>query len=299
MEANILNPNFCESKLEKIKENLQQIFNSIGLKNMSFGKLLRPRLGLLVAKKIKLIDDITRELAAVELIHNASLFHDDVIDEANMRRNSPSLNFLKGNKFSILYGDLLILNATKLILDSENQEIFKLYIKTAEDMIAGELIEISNRSNLKLDFQQYLDIVRKKSGSLFGLAAAIPAVVSKENYEPFYNIGVEIGVEYQKMDDLFDFIKDSRELGKDSLKDIENGVISFPLILLKNEIGEERLEKILQKKDFEMLKLIFKEHCEKLAVSDIKDNVLKIKREHPWLNEFLDMVFSKIFQYNF
>jgi geranylgeranyl pyrophosphate synthase len=93
-------------------------------------------------------------------------------------------------------------------------------------------------------------------------------------------------------------VKDSRELGKDSLKDIENGVVSFPVILLKNEIGEEKLEGILQEKDFRRLKIIFKERCEKLAVSDIKDNVLKIAEEHPWLFEFLNSMFSKILQYN-
>ncbi|MDI3473232.1 MAG: octaprenyl-diphosphate synthase [Thermotogaceae bacterium] len=298
MEANTLNPNFCENELKKIKANLRKIFKAVGLENISPGKLLRPRLGLLVAQKLKLVDDITNELTAVELIHNASLFHDDVIDEATVRRNSPSLNFLKGSKFSILYGDLLILNATRLILDSKNREIFELYVKTVENMIMGELIEISNTNNLKLDFQQYMDIIRKKSGSLFGLSAAIPAIVCKEDYEFFYDIGVEIGAEYQKMDDLFDFVKDSRELGKDSLKDIENGVVSFPVILLKNEIGEEKLEGILQEKDFRRLKIIFKERCEKLAVSDIKDNVLKIAEEHPWLFEFLNSMFSKILQYN-
>jgi geranylgeranyl pyrophosphate synthase len=162
MEANTLNPNFCENELKKIKANLRKIFKAVGLENISPGKLLRPRLGLLVAQKLKLVDDITNELTAVELIHNASLFHDDVIDEATVRRNSPSLNFLKGSKFSILYGDLLILNATRLILDSKNREIFELYVKTVENMIMGELIEISNTNNLKLDFQQYMDIIRKK-----------------------------------------------------------------------------------------------------------------------------------------
>ena len=200
------------------------------------GKMLRPALVLLSAKSC---GSITREhitLAAVaELVHIATLVHDDVLDEGQIRRGLPSVNALRGNEGAVLLGDFLISHAFHLCSSLDSQYASRLIGSTTNTVCEGELLQVCQRNNCRLTEQQYFDIITRKTASLIStccllgakFAGAKPALIT--SFEAF---GLSLGVAFQIIDDVLDVTGNEGEMGKTLGRDLEEGKITLPLIHL-------------------------------------------------------------------
>ncbi|HEY7000451.1 MAG TPA: polyprenyl synthetase family protein, partial [Candidatus Udaeobacter sp.] len=174
----------------------------------SRGKRLRPLLTLLSGGATGEISSGHVDLAViVELIHIATLVHDDVMDEAERRRAQPTANARWGNSLSVLLGDCLFAHALTLSTNFENAEIGRAIARTAATVCSGEMIQTQRKFDLNLGVQDYLRIVEMKTGSLFSAAAELAAVISESSpdvVDTFKNFGFQIGTAYQIYDDCVD-----------------------------------------------------------------------------------------------
>ena len=199
------------------------------------GKRLRPAVLLIVADMLGYdgYRDVTYG-AVVELIHNATLIHDDVIDEAALRRGRESVNRGWGNQLSVLVGDYIFMHSMNIALADGNLEVLRLLSDATIRMIEGEILgnEQNGRTDLTLD--EYFEVVSRKTAALFGACCRIPAsfVNLPENQaQRLYEYGVNLGICFQLIDDLLDFTSSTEVLGKPALSDLKEGKITLPLIL--------------------------------------------------------------------
>lgn len=258
-EANILNlPTFpseliCLRMQEVLRAENPSIDNILSYLMTNSGKMLRPRLVFLTASLAPYRPDTVIDIAvAVELIHMASLIHDDIIDQAMTRRGQDSINKVWGNQASVLTGDYLFATAFKLINKHGMQSVMENITETIRIMCVGEIKQMSLRNNLDISAEQYLEKSYGKTACLFAssckvgaLAAEIPVEVvnSLEQY------GLCLGYAYQIIDDLLDYIGDSHTLGKPVGTDLLEGNITVPIIYaLKNPEFGHQLRVILDNK---------------------------------------------------
>lgn len=198
------------------------------------GKMLRPRLVFLSASMnphdTLLISDIA---VAVELVHMASLIHDDVIDQSDLRRGRESLNSRWGNQASVLTGDYLFAAAYSLINQHKQQQIIDLLSQTIQIMCAGEIKQMSLAHKLDISQEEYLEKSHGKTACLFAFCCKVGALASampEEGVKALENFGLCLGYAYQIIDDLLDFLSDSSVLGKPCGSDLLEGNITLPLI---------------------------------------------------------------------
>src|SRR5438477_7785388 len=174
----------------------------------SRGKRLRPLLALLAGGATGKINSGHVDLAViVELIHIATLVHDDVMDEAEQRRGQPTMNARWGNSLSVLLGDCLFAHALNLSTNFENADISRAIALAAREICSGEMMQTQRCFDLKLQVEDYLRIVEKKTGSLFAAAAELAALISEADasmIETLKNFGVQVGTAYQIYDDCLD-----------------------------------------------------------------------------------------------
>ena len=172
------------------------------------GKRLRPLLALLAGGATGEINSGHVDLAViVELIHIATLVHDDIMDEAERRRAQPTVNARWGNSLSVLLGDCLFAHALNLSTNFDNADISRAIARAAREICSGEMIQTQRRFDLQLQVEDYLRIVEKKTGSLFAAAAELAALISEADsnvIETFKNFGFQIGTAYQIYDDCLD-----------------------------------------------------------------------------------------------
>jgi len=184
----------------------------------SRGKRLRPLLALLAGGATGQINSNHVDLAViVELIHIATLLHDDVMDEAERRRAQPTANARWGNSLSVLLGDCLFAHALTLSTNFENADIGRAIAHTAATVCSGEMIQTQRRFDLTLTVQDYLRIVEMKTGSLFSAAAELAAIISEADpnvIEASKNFGMQIGTAYQIYDDCLDLVGTESATGK-------------------------------------------------------------------------------------
>ena len=175
-----------------------------------------------------------RVLAAVtEMIHMATLVHDDVLDEAQIRRGVVTLNYLRGNETAVMLGDYLISNAFLLCSTLQDPEINLSLGEVTNTLCAGELLQLHHRDDLDIDEATYLEIVRRKTASLIGeccrlgalLSGAAPAVM-----EGMCRYGTAVGIAFQIQDDLLDITGDESVVGKSLHRDLDSGKVTLPLI---------------------------------------------------------------------
>jgi len=212
------------------------------------GKQMRP---LFVFFSAGLFGEITprthRAATLIELLHTATLIHDDVVDDSNERRGFFSLNALWKNKISVLVGDYLLSRGLLLALDNEDYDLLKIVSESVKEMSEGELLQIQKSRTLDISEEVYYEIIRQKTASLIAsclAAGAASAGATPEQVSKMKLIGEKIGMAFQIKDDLMDF-ETSREKGKPSASDIKERKITLPLIyLLKNSSYLER-KKIL------------------------------------------------------
>lgn len=230
-------------KLELVEEELRRNFHSkiktvrdVGEHILGGGgKRLRPALLLLVSKMLKY--DGYRDVvyaAVVEFIHTATLIHDDIIDEADVRRGRTSINYGWGNNLTVLVGDYIFMHSMAMALAEGNLEILRLLSDATIKMIEGEILGTEHNGSVDLTVEDYFDIVGRKTAALFGATCRIPgyfADVPESAGAALQSYGYNLGVCFQLIDDLLDFTSSTEVLGKPALSDLKEGKVTLPLIL--------------------------------------------------------------------
>jgi octaprenyl-diphosphate synthase len=230
----------------------------------SRGKRLRPLLTLLSGGATGEISSGHVDLAViVELIHIATLVHDDVMDEAERRRAQPTANARWGNSLSVLLGDCLFAHALTLSTNFENAEIGRAIARTAATVCSGEMIQTQRKFDLNLGVQDYLRIVQMKTGSLFSAAAELAAVISEsppDVIDTFKNFGFQIGTAYQIYDDCVDLAGSERATGKTLGTDLRKGKFTLPVLIFLRSVSEFERERccqlVLEERVEEMIELL-------------------------------------------
>jgi octaprenyl-diphosphate synthase len=211
----------------------------------SGGKRLRPALLLLSSGACGYQGDAAVRLGAVvEIIHTATLVHDDVIDKADTRRGNPSINQRWGNQTSVLAGDWLYMQAFNLALRERNFAILDLLIELTQMMVEGELMQLEWIGNLDVTEDEHLSLVHRKTAYLFSVCARLGAILAgadSKQEQRLGDYGWNLGMAFQLVDDLLDFTASERVLGKPVGSDLREGKVTLPLILaLKQCKPDER-----------------------------------------------------------
>ncbi len=212
------------------------------------GKQLRPLLMFLSAKICGTINEQTIISAiSIELLHTASLIHDDVIDIAFERRGRPSVNARWNNKIAILAGDYLLSKSLNCAIKANNLEILHVIAKIGMELTDGELLQLENMQKIKITEDDYYKIIRKKTALLFSSCCIIGGLSVNANQtllKKLKNFGEYVGICFQIKDDIFDY-SDSKNIGKPRRNDIREGKITLPLIYALQQADEKKKEKII------------------------------------------------------
>jgi len=209
----------------------------------SGGKRLRPALLLLSAGTCGYRCDAAIRLGAVvEIIHAATLVHDDVIDEAKVRRGQPSINQRWGNQASVLAGDWLYMQAFSLALRERNFDVLDLLIELTQMMVEGELMQMDWVGRIDLTEDEHLSLVHRKTAYLFSVCARMGAILAgadSKQEQRLGDYGWNLGMAFQLVDDLLDFTASEEVLGKPVGNDLSEGKVTLPLILVLQQCGKE------------------------------------------------------------
>jgi octaprenyl-diphosphate synthase len=240
---------FTQSKNPLISEISDYLFKKAG-------KRIRPALLMLCARLLGYEgDDHVLMSALVETIHTASLIHDDIIDHSEVRRGRPTIHAKWGANITVLLGDYLYIKTLNLAVQSKHKEVIQILTDTSAQMIDGELYEYYMSGNLDLSENDYLEILDKKTASLFSASCLIGGLLcdtSDKERNLLAEYGRNIGMSFQVVDDLLDYTGDIDTLGKPVLTDLEEGRITLPLIYTLNHDGmdnKERIAQLIQQKE--------------------------------------------------
>ena len=205
------------------------------------GKRIRPALLLLSCRLTGFRGDRAILLASVvEFIHTATLLHDDIIDQATVRRGRRSVNSRWGNDMTVLLGDFLYTKAMAMALSQENLPILRLLSDVTLRMIEGQLLEIERNGDIRVDESAHLDIIRRKTADLFSACTAIGGMlggVGEDQRRALASYGLNLGLCFQMVDDLLDFTADEKVLGKPVASDLREGKLTLPVIFLLRRAG--------------------------------------------------------------
>ena len=200
------------------------------------GKRLRPLLALLSGGATGSLGSEHTDLAViVELIHLATLVHDDIMDDAERRRSQPTVNARWGNSLSVLLGDVLFAHALNLATDFDDTRISRTIARTATEVCSGEMIQTQRRFDLQLSRDEYFRIIGMKTGSLFACASELGAVLNgapEEVVRQLKSYGAHIGTAYQIYDDCLDVAGSESETGKTLGTDLRKGKLTLPVLAL-------------------------------------------------------------------
>ncbi len=208
----------------------------------SGGKRLRPTLVLLTAKLVGDGESAVRLGAVVEMIHTATLVHDDVIDDARTRRGRPSTNIKWGNHTSVLAGDWLYMQAFQIALRERNFHILDLLIGITQSMVEGELLQLQRIGSINVSEADYMDLVDRKTAGLFSTCARLGAIVGGADTETEDRLGDfawNVGMAFQLIDDVLDFTAHESVLGKPVGNDLWEGKVTLPLIYALEKADDE------------------------------------------------------------
>jgi len=209
----------------------------------SGGKRIRPILLILAAKLCgtKSGNDHYNLAAAVELIHSATLLHDDVVDTSEVRRGKKTANAIWDNKASILVGDYLFSIAFQLMVRGKNLRVLDLLSKASSTMADGEVMQLENSSDVALSKDKYLEIIFGKTAVLFSAACESGALVNNRpeaEISALHNFGRNLGIVFQIVDDVLDYSSEEKVLGKDIGNDFFEGKVTLPIILTYEKANE-------------------------------------------------------------
>ncbi len=214
------------------------------------GKRMRPMLILLTAKNFGCVSDVTQNAAVgLELLHTASLVHDDVVDESKERRGQASVNASYDNKVAVLVGDYILSTALLRVSLTDNQRIIQILAELGRTLAAGEILQLSNIQNQEFSEEVYYQIINNKTAALFeacSVIGALSAGASEEAVKAAAKFGQNIGMIFQIRDDIFDYY-DSKEIGKPTGNDMSEGKLTLPVIYALNNTPYESMQTLARK----------------------------------------------------
>lgn len=208
----------------------------------SGGKRLRPMLALLMARACGYTGDRHVDIAAiVEFIHTATLLHDDVVDESEMRRGKDTANTVWGNQAAVLVGDFLYSRSFEMMVDVDEMRVMQIMAKTTNIIAEGEVLQLLNVNDADTTEARYMEVIYSKTAKLFEAACQLGAVLSglsSEQEKSVAQYGVHLGTAFQLVDDILDYSTDAQALGKNVGDDLAEGKPTLPLIIaLKRSEG--------------------------------------------------------------
>jgi len=214
------------------------------------GKRMRPMLILLMAKNFGSVSQVTQNAAVgLELLHTASLVHDDVVDESAERRGQASVNATYDNKVAVLVGDYILSTALLRVSLTNHQKIVQLLAELGRTLAAGEILQLSNIQNQEFSEDVYYQIINNKTAALFEACAKIGALsagASEDAIRESAKFGQNIGIIFQIRDDIFDYF-DSKEIGKPTGNDMVEGKLTLPVIYALNNSHLESMHNLARK----------------------------------------------------
>lgn len=262
--------------LDLVRDDLNRVEQAIGLETIGSvaaintishhmqaagGKRLRPILLLLssrlVSSRTETTEDAIQLAAVVELIHTSTLVHDDVIDEAKMRRGRPSANALWGNQMSVLAGDWLYMQAFQIAMRQRNFTILDILIGLTQMMVEGELLQLDRLGRIDITEADYMELVDRKTASLFNACCRLGAMAGSADDAMSARLGEfawNLGMAFQLIDDVLDFTSKENILGKPVGNDLAEGKVTLPLLYALGETTREEtrlIEIILKDRSYE------------------------------------------------
>jgi octaprenyl-diphosphate synthase len=241
------------------------------------GKRIRPALLLLACRICGHRGERAILLASVvEFIHTATLLHDDIIDEATVRRGRRSVNSRWGNDITVLLGDFLYTKSMSMALSQDNLRILRLLSDVTLRMIEGEILEIERNGNINVTAEDHLDIIRRKTADLFAACMRIGAILGdagEEKEQALTRYGLNLGICFQMVDDLLDFTAEEATLGKPVANDLREGKLTLPMIFLLRKagtLGIDKVSTVLADRGFGRVS---------------RDEIVRLAREHGALDE--------------
>lgn len=226
------------------------------------GKRVRPALVLLASRLVngEASPSAVRLAAVMEMLHTATLVHDDIIDEARVRRGRASANVQWGNDRTVLVGDWLYMTAFDMSLRERSFEILDILTNMTRLMVEGEILQLSLIGNSKITEAEHLDIVRRKTAYMFSACAEVGGIVagaSCEEKRALAHYGVSVGIAFQLIDDVLDFVSTEVKLGKPVANDIREGKLTLPLIYLMEQGNDDHrrmIETVMRERAFETVR---------------------------------------------
>lgn len=216
-----------ESRIPLIKEVIEYLLTC-------GGKRVRPIILLLASRALAHREQKHVELAAViELIHTATLLHDDVVDGATLRRGFKTAHTIWGNEASVLMGDFLYSRSFQIVVEMRNQTILEIFAKATHYIAEGEIMQLANCKNPDTTEEFYFDIIQRKTARLFEISSQLGALLSTNNeheIEAMREFGLNLGLAYQLIDDALDYAQSAEETGKNVGQDITEGKATLPMI---------------------------------------------------------------------
>ena len=242
--------NFVELFKQSLSQGdgmLEQVLSHIRQRG---GKRMRPMLILLTAKNYGDVSNVTQNAAlGLELLHTASLVHDDVVDESDQRRGQPSVNASYNNKVAVLVGDYILSTALLRVALSDNHEIVQELAELGRTLAAGEILQLSNISNQEISEDVYYQVIDKKTAVLFEACCKLGAIsvgAPRDVIEKAAKFGHNIGMIFQIRDDIFDYY-DSKEIGKPTGNDMLEGKLTLPVIYTLTHYESAAMQKLAKK----------------------------------------------------
>lgn len=214
------------------------------------GKRMRPMLILLMARNYGAVTDSTLNAAVgLELLHTASLVHDDVVDESGERRGQASLNATYNNKVAVLVGDYLLSTALLHVAYTGNKQIVQYLAELGRTLASGEILQLSNIRSQGISEDVYYQVIRQKTAALFEACCAIGALsagAAEANIVAAKEFGCNLGMIFQIRDDIFDYFE-SADIGKPTGNDMAEGKLTLPVIYALNTVGDEAMFALARK----------------------------------------------------
>jgi octaprenyl-diphosphate synthase len=250
--------------MQRVEVELKRLIEEINyqkvtklFENLSGGKRLRAKLILKIAQnhpKAPLL------AAIVELIHAASLLHDDVIDEADTRRGKPSVNATEGSKTAVMFGDILYSKGFSELVEFD-KDIAKTIASSVTMLSVGEMQDVDLAEEFNEDEKVYLDMLYLKTATLIEAAAKASAILAKKDADSYALYGRNLGLSFQIIDDILDIVSDEKTLGKPAMNDFTEGKVTLPYIYLYKDLPNDYKNKLkslhkksLTKEDIEWIK---------------------------------------------
>ncbi|MDC3361190.1 polyprenyl synthetase family protein [Candidatus Thioglobus sp.] len=230
--------NRLDSNVDLISQMSQYIINS-------GGKRIRPLLLLLCARATNYKGDYHHSMAVViELIHTATLLHDDVVDSSSVRRGHETANELWGNAPSVLVGDFLYSRAFEIMVEPNSMQIMKILSKATNQISEGEVLQLLSIKNANVSQTEYFEVIERKTACLFKAACQIAGILAESNKNVISGLGsfgMHLGNAFQIIDDTLDYESNSSVIGKEVGDDLSEGKVTLPMIYaLKNTKGSEK-----------------------------------------------------------